>query len=104
MQTLRDRFIAGMARAATTVNVVTTDGPAGRAGVTVSAMSSVSADAPLLFFPQPAIAASTPTRTSPLRIVISPFLLRLGTVDRSGPRPLPAVRPDSVTNLGRACL
>ncbi len=33
-----------MSRAATTVNIVTTDGPAGRAGVTVSAMSSVSAD------------------------------------------------------------
>ena len=41
---LRETFIAGMSRAATTVNVVTTDGPAGRAGVTVSAMSSVSAD------------------------------------------------------------
>ncbi|EPX79602.1 flavin reductase [Salipiger mucosus] len=43
-ETLRDRFIAGMGRAAATVNVVTTDGAAGRAGVTVSAMSSVSAD------------------------------------------------------------
>lgn len=41
---LRDRFISGMSRVATTVNVVTTDGPAGRAGATVSAMSSVSAD------------------------------------------------------------
>ena len=41
---LRDRFLAGMASAAATVNVVTTDGPAGRFGVTVSAMSSVSAD------------------------------------------------------------
>ncbi|MFC2970345.1 flavin reductase [Acidimangrovimonas pyrenivorans] len=41
---LRDRFLQGMARAAATVNVVTTDGPAGRAGVTVSAMSSISAD------------------------------------------------------------
>lgn len=40
----RDRFVAAMSHAATTVNVVTTDGPAGRAGVTVSAMSSVSAD------------------------------------------------------------
>lgn len=43
---LRDRFLAGMACAACTVNVVTTDGPAGRFGVTVSAMSSVSADTP----------------------------------------------------------
>lgn len=40
----RDRFVAGMSHAASTVNVVTTDGPAGRAGVTVSAMASVSAD------------------------------------------------------------
>lgn len=43
---LRERFIGGMSHAASTVNVVTTDGPAGRGGVTVSAMSSVSADAP----------------------------------------------------------
>jgi flavin reductase (DIM6/NTAB) family NADH-FMN oxidoreductase RutF len=35
-----------MSHAASTVNVVTTDGPAGRAGVTVSAMTSVSADTP----------------------------------------------------------
>ena len=41
---LRDRFLQGMSCAAATVNVVTTDGPGGRAGVTVSAMSSVSAD------------------------------------------------------------
>lgn len=43
---MRARFLRGMSHAASTVNVVTTDGPAGRAGVTVSAMSSVSADAP----------------------------------------------------------
>jgi DNA-binding transcriptional LysR family regulator len=43
---LRDKFIGGMSHAASTVNVVTTDGPAGRGGVTVSAMSSVSADTP----------------------------------------------------------
>lgn len=43
---LRDRFLGGMSFAAATVNVVTTDGPAGREGVTVSAMSSVSADTP----------------------------------------------------------
>ena len=45
-ENMRDRFIAGMADAAATVNIVTTDGPAGRMGVTVSAMSSVSADTP----------------------------------------------------------
>src|SRR4030088_3827666 len=41
---IRAQFLDGMSRAAFCVNVVTTDGPAGRAGVTVSAMSSVSAD------------------------------------------------------------
>lgn len=42
--TLRERFLAGMGSAACTVNIVTTDGEAGRHGVTVSAMASVSAD------------------------------------------------------------
>ena len=41
---IRAQFLDGMSRAAFCVNVVTTDGLAGRAGVTVSAMSSVSAD------------------------------------------------------------
>lgn len=41
---LRSRFLDGMSHAACTVSVVTTDGSGGRAGVTVSAMSSVSAD------------------------------------------------------------
>jgi flavin reductase (DIM6/NTAB) family NADH-FMN oxidoreductase RutF len=43
---LRQRFLVGMSHAACTVNVVTTDGAAGRHGVTVSAMVSVSADTP----------------------------------------------------------
>lgn len=43
---LRQRFLNGMSHAACTVNVVTTDGVAGRHGVTVSAMVSVSADTP----------------------------------------------------------
>lgn len=43
---LRDRFLGGMSHAACTVNIVTTNGPAGHAGVTVSAMASVSADTP----------------------------------------------------------
>jgi flavin reductase (DIM6/NTAB) family NADH-FMN oxidoreductase RutF/DNA-binding transcriptional LysR family regulator len=43
---LRGRFLLGMSHAACTVNVVTTDGVAGRHGVTVSAMVSVSADTP----------------------------------------------------------
>ena len=43
-EALKSRFFEGMSLAAATVNVVTTDGTSGRAGVTVSAMSSVSAD------------------------------------------------------------
>jgi len=43
-QPIRDRFLAAMGRAVHQVNVVTTDGIAGRLGATVSAMSSVSAD------------------------------------------------------------
>ncbi|MBL8575675.1 MAG: flavin reductase [Mesorhizobium sp.] len=41
---LRSRFIEGMSRVASAVTVVTTDGDAGRFGVTVSSMTSVSAD------------------------------------------------------------
>jgi flavin reductase len=41
---LRDAFVEGMSRAAASVSVVTTDGPAGRGGVTVSAMTAISAD------------------------------------------------------------
>ena len=41
---LRAAFLEGMSRSAASVSVVTTDGPAGRAGVTVSAMTSISAD------------------------------------------------------------
>ena len=41
---LRSLFIEGMSRADTFVSVVTTDGPGGRDGVTVSSLTSVSAD------------------------------------------------------------
>lgn len=44
MPDMRTRFLQGMSCAAATVSVVTTDGPAGKAGVTISAMTSVSAD------------------------------------------------------------
>jgi len=43
---LRQSFLGAMSHAACSVNIVTTDGPSGRFGVTVSAMSSVSADTP----------------------------------------------------------
>ncbi len=42
----RGVFVSAMGTAVTGVNVITTDGPAGRFGLTVSAMSSVSADPP----------------------------------------------------------
>ena len=35
---MRDRFLQGMSQLASPVSVVTTDGPGGRAGVTVSAV------------------------------------------------------------------
>lgn len=41
---LRAAFVEGMSRAATFVAVATTDGEGGRAGVTVSSLTSVSAD------------------------------------------------------------
>lgn len=41
---LRQQFVEGMSRAATFVSVITTDGEGGRHGVTVSSMTSVSAD------------------------------------------------------------
>jgi len=41
-------FVAAMGLAATGVSVVTTDGPKGRFGLTVSAVSSVSAEPPLV--------------------------------------------------------
>jgi flavin reductase len=43
-EALRNAFLEGMSRSAASVSVVTTDGPAGRGGVTVSAMTSISAD------------------------------------------------------------
>ena len=43
-----NEFIAAMGMAATGVSVVTTDGPAGRFGLTVSAVSSVSAEPPMV--------------------------------------------------------
>jgi flavin reductase (DIM6/NTAB) family NADH-FMN oxidoreductase RutF len=44
----RASFLQAMAEAATSVTLVTTDGSAGRYGVTVSAFASVSADPPML--------------------------------------------------------
>ena len=41
-------YVESMSRVANSVNVVTTDGPSGRAGVTVSAATSVTAEPPTL--------------------------------------------------------
>ena len=41
---IRSKFLQGMGKVSCTVSVVTTDGVAGRAGLTVTAMTSVSAD------------------------------------------------------------
>ena len=41
---IREKFLEGMSRVASTVSIVTTDGAGGKAGVTVSAMTSVSAE------------------------------------------------------------
>ena len=46
MNAARDAFIGAMRQVASTVTVVTTDGPAGQFGATVSAFSSLSADPP----------------------------------------------------------
>ncbi|MBT9385989.1 flavin reductase [Pseudooceanicola sp. CBS1P-1] len=43
-----DQFREGMSRLAGAVNIVTTDGPAGRAGFTASAVCSVTAEPPTL--------------------------------------------------------
>src|SRR3954447_3868087 len=46
--TSRRSFTSAMAAAVTGVNIVTTDGPGGRFGLTVSSMASVSAEPPML--------------------------------------------------------
>ncbi|MEM6577103.1 MAG: flavin reductase family protein [Pseudomonadota bacterium] len=46
MEKAREAFIEAMRQVAATVTVVTTDGPAGRSGATVSAFTSLSADPP----------------------------------------------------------
>ena len=46
--TQRQNFINAMSVSVTGVNLITTDGRAGKFGITVSAMSSVSADPPML--------------------------------------------------------
>ena len=45
---VRSDFRSAMSQAVTGVNIVTTDGPGGRYGLTVSAVSSVSAEPPML--------------------------------------------------------
>ena len=47
-EALHCAFVEAMSRSASSVWLVTTDGPAGRHGLTVSAVSSVSAEPPML--------------------------------------------------------
>lgn len=45
---VRERFLGAMGRVFSSVSIVTTDGPAGRFAITVSSVSSASADPPLM--------------------------------------------------------
>ena len=60
--TNRGNFVLAMRAAVTGVNVVTTDGPGGRFGLTVSAMCSVSADPPTACAPPPRRPVPKPCR------------------------------------------
>jgi flavin reductase len=60
----RRDFVEAMAAAVSGVNVITTDGPAGRFGLTVSAMCSVSADPPTVLA---CIHRKSPVRSAILR-------------------------------------
>lgn len=48
MTATRDEFRAGMARVAAAVNIITTDGPAGKTGFTATAMCSITDTPPTL--------------------------------------------------------
>ncbi|HEX2528436.1 MAG TPA: flavin reductase family protein [Geminicoccus sp.] len=50
---LRDLFVGAMRRVASSVSVVTTEGDAGRFGVTIGAMTTVSAEPPMLLVCMP---------------------------------------------------
>jgi len=56
----RQEYVNAMACTANSVNVVTTDGPGGRAGVTVSAATSVTAEPPTLLVCIHALSEATP--------------------------------------------
>jgi flavin reductase len=77
---LRDGFIDAMSRAVTGVTIVTTDGELGRFGQTVSAMTSVSADPPMLLV--------CINRKSPIRHAISEHRVFAVNVLRSDQRRL----------------
>ncbi len=80
---LRAAFLEGMSRAAASVSVVTTDGPAGRGGATVSAMTSISADGP---FPTMLTCLNATSSSLPLLLENKCFcinVLRTGQTDIS---------------------
>jgi len=71
---LKDQFLDAMSRSVSMVNVVTTDGPAGRFGATLSAMSSVSAD---MYPPTLLICLSQGSSTAPAIVRNRAFCLNL---------------------------
>jgi len=90
-QVLRSTFLEAMSFAASTVTVVTTDGPAGRAGITVSAMSSVSADTPL---PSLLVCLYSAGRAAPVVLANRVFCVNVLGEDQSAVSELFAGRND----------
>ena len=70
----RSDYLDAMSRAVTGVNVVTSDGPARRAGLTVSAMSSVSVDGPA---PQLLVELCDLVTMQPFRCIVWRVLARI---------------------------
>jgi flavin reductase (DIM6/NTAB) family NADH-FMN oxidoreductase RutF len=69
-------FVAAMAHTAASVNVVTTTGPAGRFGLTVSALTSISAEPPMLLacinHKNPCVAAMTTNKRFAVNTLAEP--------------------------------
>jgi len=90
---LRGAFLDAMSRTACSVTVVSTDGPAGRAGVTVSAMSSVSADGPT---PKLLICVHRSGAACPAILENGVFCVNLLRAEQSGISDVFAGRTDAV--------
>lgn len=75
----RAEFLEGMSRVTQAVSVVTTDGPAGRDGLAVTAMSPVSADTPR---PTLLICLKASSRAAPVIVANGRFCLNLLAEDQ----------------------